>query len=177
MIICSYRDYLMITLTYANFFLYFFIAWSANISLNLLYVIKRYVPEFERLNYPLDFKLNYRGNRLIGDSVNIIGLVFCLFISGGIYLATDEVAWAIIPIIVYTGNALGSFIKRRLHKKNGEFLPIIDHGDYMLLLGIVFVSLHYIKPLFAVLAILLTYILHPLACLIAFKLKLKEHPY
>ncbi len=167
----------MVTLTPTNFFAYFFIAWSANISLNLLYVVKKYVPEFKYLNYPLDFGLNFRGERLIGDSVNIIGLAFSLAISLSVYSAAGEIIWASIPVIVYAGNALGSFVKRRLHMKSGEFLPIIDHGDYMLLLGVIFVSLHYIDLLFAVLAILLTYILHPLACLIAFKLGLREHPY
>lgn len=165
------------TLTAANFFAYFFIAWSANISLNLLYVLKRYVPEFQRLNYPLDGGLSYRGDRLIGDSVNIIGLIFCLAIGGGLYLTGGGIILASIAPLVYIGNALGSFIKRRLHKKSGEFVPIVDHGDYMLFLGFIFVSLHYIEPLFAVLAILLTYILHPLACWAAFKLKLRENPY
>lgn len=167
----------MVALTLTNFFIYFFIAWSANISLNLLYVVKKYVPEFKYLNHPLDFGLNFRGERLIGDSVNIIGLIFSLTISLAVYSATGEMIWTSIPVIVYAGNMLGSFIKRRLHMKSGEFLPIVDHGDYMLLLGIVFVSLRYIDTLFAVLAVLLTYILHPLACLIAFKLGLRENPY
>ncbi|MFA6194583.1 MAG: CDP-archaeol synthase [Patescibacteria group bacterium] len=167
----------MVVLTFTNFFTYFFIAWSANISLNLLYVVKRYAPDFKHLNYPLDFKTNFRGERLIGDSVNIIGLIFCLAISLAVYSATATIIWASIPVIVYVGNLLGSFIKRRMHLKSGEFLPIIDHGDYMLLLGIVFTSLHYIEPLFAILAILLTYILHPIACLVAFKFKLRENPY
>lgn len=167
----------MVPLTPTNFFIYFFIAWSANISLNLLYVVKKYVPEFKYLNYPLDLRLSFRGERLIGDSVNIIGLVFSLAISLAVYSATQTAIWASIPVLVYAGNMLGSFIKRRMHIKSGEFLPIADHGDYMLLLGIVFVSLHYIDTLFAVLAILLTYLLHPLACLVAYKLGLREHPY
>lgn len=167
----------MIAFTLNNFLIYFGIAWGANISLNLLYILKRYIPEFKNLNYPLDFYLMYKGNRLFGDSVNIIGLIFCLFISGGIYLFVSSVIWASIPLIVYTGNFIGSFIKRRFHKKSGEFMPIIDHGDYMILLGLIFVLRGYVSMSFAVTAILVTYALHPLACFLAFRLKLRERPY
>lgn len=167
----------MIVFTLNNFLIYFGIAWGANISLNLLYILKRYIPEFKNLNYPLDFNLMYRGNRLFGDSVNIIGLIFCLFIGGGIYLFIGSFIWASIPLIVYTGNFIGSFIKRRFHKKSGEFMLLVDHGDYMILLGLIFVLRGYVSAPFAISAILLTYILHPLACLAAFKLKLRERPY
>ena len=166
----------MVVLTLNNFLIYFCLAWGANISLNLLYVAKRYVPEFKTLNFPLDFNLVYKGDRLLGDSVNIIGLIFCLVISLSLSFFLN-IAWAMIPLIVYLGNLLGSFIKRRAHKKSGEFMPIIDHGDYMLFLGFIFVSSGYINLQFALLAILITYILHPIACVIAFKLKLRERPY
>jgi len=167
----------MITFTLNNFLIYFLIAWGANISLNFLYIIKRYIPEFKNLNYPLDFGLKYKGERLIGDSVNIIGLVFCLFISFSLYFLINSLVWSSIPVIVYLGNLLGSFTKRRFHKKSGEFMPLIDHGDYMILLGFIFIISGYISFSFAISALLLTYLLHPIACYLAFKLKLRERPY
>lgn len=161
----------------ANFLMYFSLAWGANIALNFLYVIKRYIPKSARFDRPIDGGLVYRGDRLVGDSTTLVGLTLSLVLSVIIYFITLKLMWASIPILVYFGDLLGGFIKRRLHKKVGEFVPFIDHGDYMLFLGAVFVFQHYISVWFAGLAIIITYILHPLACLIAFKLKLREHPY
>ena len=160
-----------------NFLIYFSLAWGANIALNFLYVIKRYFPKFNNFDYPIDFNLYYKKNRLIGDSTTIIGLILSLMISLFIYCISGNIIWTLIPIIVYFGHLLGSFIKRRMNKNGGEFVPIIDHGDYMLLLGIIFILLNYISISFALSALILTYILHPLACYLAFKLKLRENPY
>lgn len=167
----------MIAFTLNNFLIYFIVAWGANISLNFLYIMKRYIPEFKNLDYPLDFNLSYKGNRLMGSSINIIGLFFCLFISVGLYFLVNSSILASIPLIVYLGGAIGSFIKRRFNKKSGEFMPLVDHGDYIVLLGVVFVLNGYISVWFALTAILITYILHPIACLVAFKLKLRKNPY
>ena len=167
----------MLDFNIQNFLIYFSIAWGTNISLNLLYVLKRYLPLFNKLDYPLDFKINYKKNRLLGDSTTIVGLIISLIISLTIYIITNSFVWFIIPIIVYLGHLAGSFVKRRLNKNGGDFLPIIDHGDYMLLLGLIFISLGYINFYFAILALIITYILHPLACLMAYKLKLRERPY
>ena len=167
----------MISFTLENFFIYFCLAWATNIALNFLYVMKRYIPGFSDLDYPLDCRIKYRGESLIGESTTFIGLFLCLVISVIIFLIIHSVVWALIPLIVYFGHATGSFIKRRFHKKGGEFLPFVDHGDYMLLLGIIFVAAGFVNIYFALTALLLTYILHPLACFIAFKLKLREYPY
>lgn len=167
----------MLTLTLINFLTYFSIAWGANIALNLLYVLKRYFPETRNWDYPMDCHLRYHGERLIGDSVTFLGLIVSIILSAALYLTTNNIMWAIIPLIVHLGDLLGSFTKRRLHKKNGEYLPLVDHGNYMILLGIVFVLVGYADLGFVLLALLLTYILHPIACYLAFKLKLRKNPY
>jgi hypothetical protein len=167
----------MMAFTLTNFLTYFCLAWSANIALNLLYVIKRYWPDFKRFDRPIDFGLKLKGSRLIGDSTTVIGLIVSLAFSFILYLTTNKFIWSSIPIIVYLGDLTGSFIKRRLHKEEGQFLPFVDHGDYMILLGIIFIFLGYISLIFALSALILTYILHPIACLIAFKMKLRERPY
>jgi len=47
----------------------------------------------------------------------------------------------------------------------------------MILLGFIFIISGYISFSFAISALLLTYLLHPIACYLAFKLKLRERPY
>ena len=167
----------MIALTPINFFLYFSVAWGANISLNLLYVAKKYIPRLSHFDRPIDGGLRYGGDRLVGDSTTVIGIILCLVLALLLFFITTNLVWASIPLLVYIGDLSGGFIKRRLHKREGEFVLFVDHGDYMLCLGIFFASLGYISWPFAILAILITYVLHPLACLAAFKLKLRKYPY
>lgn len=160
-----------------NFLIYFSLTWGTNIALNFLYVIKKYIPLASSYDYPLDCGLKYKKNRLLGDSTTIVGLILSFLISLSLYLQATNTPWFLLPVLVYLGHAGGSFIKRRLNKDGGEFLPLIDHGDYMLLSGAVFVILGYLNFYFAFSAILLTYLLHPLFCLLAFKLKLRENPF
>jgi hypothetical protein len=167
----------MLPLTTINFLLYFSLAWATNICLNFLYVIKRYSTKSLNFDMPIDGGIKYKDDRLIGESTTIIGLILCLMISIILYFITSNFMWEIIPLLVYFGHLLGSFVKRRMHKKGGEFVPFIDHGDYMITTGFVFVLLNYISINFALLSITLTYILHPIACFIAFKFKLRENPY
>lgn len=167
----------MLPLTTSNFLIYFSLAWVTNICLNFLYVIKRYSPKTLHFDIPIDGGLKYKGDRLIGESTTVFGLIISFVISIILCFTTYNFMWAIIPLLVFTGHLLGSFIKRRMHKKGGEFVPFIDHGDYMITTGLVFVLSGYISVFFALLTITLTYILHPIACFIAFKFKLRENPY
>jgi uncharacterized protein YacL len=167
----------MIQLSVTNFLIYFTLVWMTNICLNFLYVIKRYIPKFKNFDRPLDGGLKYKNDRLLGESTTVIGLIVSFLISFLLYFITLNFIWTIIPILVYVGHLLGSFIKRRVHKKDGEFMPFIDHGDYVIFTSIIFVLLDYISVLFAFLVIIVTYILHPIACFLAFKLKLREYPY
>jgi len=166
----------MIELTPFNFLIYFSIAWGTNISLNLLYVINKYFPRILSFDKPVDGGLKYRGDRLIGKSATVVSFFLCLFLSTIIYFIFDHI-WAFIPILVFLGQVVGSFVKRRMHKKDGEFVLFVDHGDYMIITGSFFVIFGFISIKFALLALILTYILHPIACIIAFKLGMKEHPY
>lgn len=167
----------MLPLTTTNFLIYFSLAWVTNICLNFLYVIKRYSPKTLNFDMPIDGGLKYNGDRLIGESTTIVGLILSLIISIILGFITDNFMWTIMPLLIYAGHLLGSFIKRRMHKKGGEFVPFIDHGDYMIISGIIFVLSGYISIYFALLTITLTYFLHPIACFIAFKFKLRENPY
>lgn len=160
-----------------DFLMYLFLAWGTNMSLNLLYVLKKYVPKTASFDYPIDGGLQYKGNRLVGESTTVWGLILCLAISFVVYFYFSSFKWLIIPLLVYCGHMLGSIIKRRMHKKGGEYVPFVDHGDYMILTGLVFMALGYVTPTFALASILITYLLHPIVCFLAFRLKLREHPY
>lgn len=167
----------MIEFNLINFLIYFGVAWGSNIALNFLYVAKKYIPKVNQIDHPIDFKLTYRNNRLIGDSITVIGLIISILLGLLLYIIQLNFIWSLIPIIVYFGGLIGSFIKRRFNKKQGDFLPLIDHGDYMIVLGIAFVLSGYISINFALLALGITYILHPIACLLAFKLNWRKNPY
>lgn len=167
----------MITLTINNFLMYCSISWGTNILLNVLGIIKMYFPRTINFDWPIDNNLKYRGDRLIGESTTVVGLIICLLVSLTLYFAVHNFIWIFIPLLVYCGHMLGSIIKRRMHKNGGEFVPFIDHGDYMILTGIVFMILKYVTFPFFILTILTTYFFHPIICFLAFKFKLREYPF
>ncbi|HAS80749.1 MAG: hypothetical protein UR25_C0003G0049 [Candidatus Nomurabacteria bacterium GW2011_GWE1_32_28] len=167
----------MIPTTINNFIIYSVLIWGTNMLLNVLGTIKLHFPSTKKYDKPIDARIEYKGDRLIGESTTIVGLIVCIMISIILYFVGFDFKWVIIPFLVYTGHTLGSIIKRRMHKKGGEFVPFIDHGDYTITTGIIFIALGYITPIFAILSISLTYIFHPIMCYLAYKIKLRERPY
>lgn len=169
----------MTNLDLYNFFLYFIALWAPNISLNIFYLIKTKIPKFLLFDKPLDLGLMYKGNRVLGKSTTIIGLVLVLCMSAGIsfFVSGEDTFFMAIPILVYFGHATGSFIKRRFGKKDGEFLSFVDHGDYVIFTGIILFVFKEITLLVFVLSVLLTYLLHPIACRIAYHLGFRENPF
>lgn len=167
----------MMNLTIFNFLLYIFLTWGSNITLNFLYVLKKNIPFFYRLDKPIDFRFYFNKNRLIGESTTFLGLATSLVLSFLIFTFSRDIGISFIPILVYVGHTLGSFTKRRLGKNDGAFVPFLDHGDYMILSGLVLYLLGFISWQLALLGLLFTYIFHPLACLVAFNLKMREYPY
>lgn len=169
----------MMNLSLINIILFMSLMWGTNISLNLLYVLKRFIPKTASWDRPIDGGVNFfDGRRLIGGSTTFLGLVvagLCSLIAfySGLF---DSTVASLTPFLVYTGHTLGSFIKRRMNK-NDSFVPFIDHGDYVFLSGAVLFMCGYISFSLALTCLLLTYILHPLAVLIAFRLGLREKSY
>ena len=168
----------MMNLSVVNVILFMGLTWGTNIALNLLYVLKRAVPEIVKLDRPIDGKINFfDGKRFIGDSTTVFGLVvaaLCSLIAfqTGLF---DSVVAVVTPFLVYIGHTLGSFIKRRINKNS--FVPFVDHGDYVLFSGIFLVIFGYVSLNLALVCLLATYILHPIAVMIAFRLKLREKSY
>ncbi len=162
-----------------NVILFMAITWGTNISLNLLYVLKRYFPRFVSIDRPIDGKtIFFDNNRVIGDSATVLGLVVVLICTiaafySGLFNSTIAL---ITPSLVYVGHTLGSFIKRRMGKNN-SFVPFVDHGNYVLLSGLVLWIGGYMSFNLAFVCLLLTYVLHPFVVLLAFKMGLREKSY
>lgn len=144
--------------------------WIVNLSLNLIYVTKYYFPKVEQIDRPIDFGFNFFDDRrILGNSTTIIGIAVALlagFLSGSL----------LVGILVYLGHALGSFIKRRLNYKDGDFMPVVDHGDYVILTGAVFLFLNKTTPQVFLLGLLLTYILHPVVTYASYLVKWHKKP-
>lgn len=170
----------MTDLNIHNFILFISIAWGANIMLNLVYVLKKYVPGSISFDAPLDMGVIFFDHqRLFGDSTTFLGIIASIFFTvvvclTGLYPKAVAVS---VPFLVYAGHMTGSFIKRRLRVADGKYIPLLDHGDYIILSGGVLYATGNITLALWLSALTFTYIFHPLACLVAYKLKLKENPY
>ena len=157
--------------------------WLVNMSLNLLYVIKLRFPKVVQIDKPLDGNLSFAGgSRILGHSTTVLGLAMAVF-SGSIILIVFQQSFSkglwlgvIVGLCVYFGHALGSFVKRRFGYKDGEFMPVADHGDYVLLTGIVLGLMHQYAWLSILVAILITYIVHPIFTYLSYLAKWHKHP-
>lgn len=153
--------------------------WLTNISLNIYGWLKRHCQFLQRLDRPLDANKHlFDQQRVLGESTTLIGLPVALLV--GAILESTTTNWKIGFLkgaLVYFGHALGAFIKRRFKKADGHYLPIVDHGDYVILAGSVFYYLNLISGNIFLLSLIFTYLLHPLACLLGYKLKIRENKF
>lgn len=72
------------------------------------------------------------------------------------------------------GDALGSFLKRRMGIERGKPAPILDQLDFLIVALILVSPFIEFNPVFIVLAIILTLIIHLLANTIAYLIGIKE---
>lgn len=158
--------------------------WLINISLNGIYVAKLYFPIINKKDQPIDFYHKFSdGTRILGDSTTVLGVVVA--IASGLliqlFLGQYTQSWLGLGLIsglsVYFGHALGSFIKRRFRYDDGSFMLFVDHGDYIVLSGIVFALLGLASWHVVVLAIFMTYILHPIFTYISYLFKFHKYPF
>ncbi len=149
---------------------------------------------------PVDFgKSDSKGARWIGDGVTWRGLLAGTLIG----IITGAVQGYIAPIIIpligpnlitpiitdvnsgifigfllgfgaMLGDALGSFIKRRLGIGRGKPAPILDQLDFIIVAIILVAPFVEVNLIFIVIAIALTLIIHLIANTIAYLLGLKD---
>lgn len=147
--------------------------WIVNISLNLF----KFIPGVAKLDRPLDNKKIFFDQRpVLGKSTTIIGLVVAAAMGFIFGFFIGQFKGLMVGLGVYFGHALGSFIKRRLNIASGDFLPFVDHGDYIFLTGMIFIFFGWIQPSIFLYSFVLTLLVHPFACYIGFKLGLREKP-
>lgn len=147
--------------------------WITNISLNFF----KFIPGVAKLDSQLDNKkLFFDKQPILGKSTTKIGLLVAIIVGLIIGIFIGLFKGLMVGIGVYFGHALGSFIKRRLGIKGGDYLPIVDHGDYIFLTGMIFMVFGWIKPFILIYSFLLTLLVHPIACFVGFKLGLRDKP-
>jgi CDP-2,3-bis-(O-geranylgeranyl)-sn-glycerol synthase len=154
--------------------------WLFNAGLNLLAPLQKAFPHSWLLNAPLDWRLVLPdGHRLVGDSITVLGIVLMFLMPFPLSLIAGEPLWlvALKCACASAGGILGSFVKRRLGMPRGKFLPLVDHGDYMIVTVACFIAFDLVDPLVGLVALVGTYIVHPMVCVVAYLLKIKSEPY
>lgn len=149
---------------------------------------------------PIDFgKCDSKGNRWIGDGVTWRGLIAGTMI--GIVTGAVEgfIAPNVIPLIggnlitpiitdvssgiligfllgfgAMLGDALGSFIKRRIGIGRGKPAPILDQLDFIIVAIILVIPFVEVNWIFIAIAIILTLIIHLIANTGAYLFGLKD---
>lgn len=156
--------------------------WVINMSLNGIVVAKLYFPRLITVDKPLDAGIVWRGRRILGKSTTWFGIP--VFLISGIViqlimtreLGQGLVLGALTGLTVYLGHIVGSIIKRRLNYKDGQFLPFVDHGDYVIFTGIVFGLMHQFSWTAIGIALLITYIVHPIVTYLSYLIKWHNDP-
>ncbi len=154
--------------------LFFVPAVATNLLFNVFYESKRKL-NLLKYDYPFDCNLSLGNNRLLGDSTTWGGLIIAI-IFGLIIIKNFPNSHALeLSLLAFFGHALGSFIKRRLGKKRGEYLPIIDHGDYMILSSLYFIIAGVVEWKCATVATIVVLIVQPLISYLAWRVGLRDN--
>ncbi len=149
---------------------------------------------------PVDFgKSDKKGNRWIGDGVTwrgLIGGTLIGIITGAVqgYFGPEIIAnfgqYIITPIIAdipsgiligfllgfgaLLGDAIGSFLKRRLGIGRGKPAPILDQLDFLIVAIILVSFVVKLNLLFVIIALILTLAIHLIANTAAYLLGIKD---
>jgi len=174
-----------VTLIY-QYVLFFLPAGIANLSP----VLANKIPLLNRWRTPLDFGLRFRGKRILGDHKTWRGLVFGTLLAG----STGLIIYPFIHVTNYDGaqyafllgsllglgallgDAIESFIKRRLNVPPGKSWFPYDQIDYII--GGLLIVMPFVQLTFgSIVTIFVAYFgLHLLFAYIGFQLGLKDKP-
>jgi len=155
--------------------------WVTNMSFQFIRAFKDTIPREHWLHrVPLDrFDFIFFDKKpFIGSGLRISSLVSITTLPFffNYFLPQGLLYYFQITLLVFLGDLLGSIIKRRLDYPKGAFLPFIDHGDYILLTGAFFVFQEKISFSIFLASLALTYVLHPIVCVIGYKMRIKKQP-
>jgi len=160
-------------LIFENALIFFILCGIVNISLNFFGAWKK-ICHLEKFDTPFDFGILIWDAPVLGASTTWGGLLVSILV-GAIIQFFYSPEGIIIGICVFFGHAFGSFIKRRLGVPRGGYVPIVDHGDYVIFTGAVFLCLGKLSPSTYILSIVLALIIHPLFCLAGYQLGIREN--
>ncbi|MBD3312018.1 CDP-archaeol synthase [archaeon] len=150
--------------------LYTITAYLTNASCTLAALLK---------SHPLDAGLKLGGKRLLGNGKTLEGFLIGLNtgLLSAVMLGLDFRVSFVFVLACLGGDLLGSFIKRRLDLKRGEEVPLMDQLGF-LVTGFSALSF-YVKLDFLLILLVLgvTYFIHRLSNLLAYKLGLKKVPW
>ncbi|MCS7140229.1 MAG: CDP-2,3-bis-(O-geranylgeranyl)-sn-glycerol synthase [Candidatus Nezhaarchaeota archaeon] len=138
-------------------------------------VLAKFIPK----RRPMDLgKYWIDGKRILGDNKSIEGFiagVFAGLVTG--FLLHTPLKGFLMGLGAMVGDALGSFIKRRLNIKQGESAPILDQFSFILVALLFSSSAGYIPRVEQLIIILIaTPILHVSSNYVAYLLKMKSRP-
>ncbi len=130
------------------------------------------------------------GKRILGPGKTWKGfvgavLLGCLVGAAQAFFSTSEtfVLAIFLAVGAMVGDAIGSFVKRRLGLERGEAAPFLDQWDFLFGafifngLGTIFLDLNFPSLLIILLILVLTTFLHLLTNWIAYELNLKSNPW
>ncbi|MES2014231.1 MAG: CDP-archaeol synthase [Patescibacteria group bacterium] len=144
-------------------------------SLNVFGFLSVHSSFIQKHDAPFDAsKLFFDGRRILGDSTTWGGLLVVVILGVLAEFIFPHAHFFILSLLVFLGHAVGSFIKRRLSFARGQFLPFVDHGDYVLAAGIYLLATHALSIFGLFFAYVLTLLITPLVTFIAHAFKLRQ---
>lgn len=165
---------------------------------NMFPIFAAHLPVVRHWDYPMDFNLQFRGQRVLGSHKTIRGLITAvivgmlfvliqkeLFLHFGYLQNIVQINYAAInPFILgallglgaILGDAVKSFFKRQVGIPSGETWMFFDQLDYIIG-GILFTYWYVQIPImYYILLIIIYFSLHLLSTVIGHRLGLKEKP-
>ena len=132
----------------------------------------------------MDFGRNfYDGKRIFGNNKTFRGFFFGLAIgvAAGLmecYAFGFPILFAVlIPLGALLGDLTGAFVKRRIGIAPGGLLPLVDQVDFVVGAIVFSIPLAIVSWELAVTVLLITPPIHLFTNFLAYKMKLKKHPW
>ena len=133
----------------------------------------------------MDFGKNFvDGKRIFGNNKTFRGFLFG-WVIGMLVGSVEFVVFpdfpvlfiVLIPLGALLGDLTGAFIKRRIGISPGGLLPIVDQVDFVVGALVFSIPLAIVSWELAVTVLLITPPIHLFTNFLAYKLKLKKHPW
>jgi CDP-2,3-bis-(O-geranylgeranyl)-sn-glycerol synthase len=133
----------------------------------------------------MDFGKNFfDGERIFGNNKTFRGFLFG-WVIGMLVGSVEFVVFpgfpvlfiVLIPLGALLGDLTGAFIKRRIGIAPGGLLPIVDQVDFVVGALVFSIPLAIVSWELAVTVLLITPPIHLFTNFLAYKLKLKKHPW